>query len=304
MHRYRVYGLTIEADSELTELLPLASPGEGDVSAEPPEIDVRIRVAPAQSASQAANEPGSWAQRLGPNTIVSQFENTARFVVLSGRDVLVEPCAGADPDLVRHLLLGPVFAQVLWQRSKFVLHGCVLRVGSRQLGFIGMSGAGKSTLAIALHEAGHTLVCDDVAALEWSASPVLVHPALPRMRAFADTLEQLGVPSAGLARAHRDLPKWLLPAQRFADTALPLDRVYVLSAGERCEVAPLSRAEAMLELLRNTYYAEQYVGLFGPQTHMELAGALANGLSVQRLARPREWARLPELVRFIERECA
>jgi len=297
MPRYRIYGLTVESELTLTELAPLSVEDAGSA-------DVQIRVASREHTPARPAEPGSFAQWLGASAILSQFEGTARFVVLHGRDVLVEPAPDADPDLVRHLLLGPVLAQALWQRAKFVLHGCVLQVGARQLAFVGASGAGKSTLAVALHQAGHTLVCDDVAALEWRERPVLVHPAMPRMRAFEDTLEQLGESRVGLTRAHRELAKWLLPARRFASSSLPLDRVYVLSEGEDFAVEPMGRAESMLELLRNTYYAEQYVGLFGPGAHMESAGALANALEVRRLVRPRAWSRVAELVRLIERESA
>ena len=219
MHRYRVYGLSVEAEFPLPELVPI----EARESASS-DVDVQIRFgtaadaapepssacAPEGAAGRGPADPESWVQWLGPTVLLSQFQGAARFVVLNGRAVLVEPQSEADPAYVRHLLLGPVLAQVLWQRAKFVLHCCVLRVGTKQLAFLGVSGAGKSTLALALHKAGHTLVCDDVAALEWNQSPVLVHPALPRMRAHADSLEHVGEERAGLSRAHRDLDKWLL----------------------------------------------------------------------------------------------
>lgn len=333
MHRYRVYGLAVEAEFPLPELVPAeALPPTGEPApaaspfgspSEPPastsvlaeartlatqqDVDVQIRFGTAASAAPRSDDPadsGSWVQRLGPTVLLSQFEGVARFVVLNGRAVLVEPQSEADPAYVRHLLLGPVLAQVLWQRAKFVLHGCVLRVGTRQLAFLGVSGAGKSTLALALHRAGHTLVCDDVAALEWNQRPVLVHPALPRMRAHADSLEQVGENREGLARAHRDLDKWLLPARRFADAPLSLDRVYVLTDGERLAAESLSKAEGMMELMRHTYHAEQYTGLFGVQEHMKAAGAIANAVSIKRLVRPKDWSRLSALVRFIEEEAA
>jgi hypothetical protein len=294
VHRYRVYGLALEAEFALPEL-----------AAEPAgsEPDVRIRLGASSSREAEAGDtraPGSWVQRLGETAILTQFEGVGRFVVLGGRDVLVDPVASGDPAHVRHLLLGPVLAQVLWQRAKFVLHGCVLGVGARCFAFLGVSGAGKSTLALALHRAGHTLVCDDVAALEWEQSPVLVHPALPRMRAHADSLQQVGESLVGLPRAYRDLDKWLLPARQFASAERPLDAIYVLAEGDRFSAEPLSRAEAMIELMRHTYHAEHYTGLHGAPQHMKVAGALANAIPAQRLIRPKDWSRLDDLVRFIE----
>ena len=95
-----------------------------------------------------------------------------------------------------------------------------------------------------------------------------------------------------------------MPARQFAESALPLDRVYVLASGDQFAVEPLAKAEAMMELMRHTYQAEQYTGLFGLKEHMRLSGALANVLPAQRLVRPRDWSRLAELVRFIEQQVA
>jgi hypothetical protein len=103
-----------------------------------------------------------------------------------------------------------------------------------------------------------------------------------------------------LARAHRDIDKWLLPARQFASAALALDGIFVLADGDEFSVAPVSRAEAMIELMRHTYYAEQFTGLHGVPQHMKVAGSVANVLPVQRLTRPKDWSRLDELVHFIE----
>ncbi len=313
MHRYRVYGLPIEAEFPLPELEPSSSVVHASsnsdtqttsMPAEAAEIAVRIRAGASPGGAASDSAQGSWVQRLGETAILTQFEGVARYVVLGGRDVLVDLQPGADEAHMRHLLLGPVLAQVLWQREKFVLHGCVLRVGERQLAFLAASGAGKSTLALALHRAGHALMCDDVAALEWRADPVLVHPALPRMRAHPDSLERVGESTAGLARAYRAIDKWLLPARKFVATALPLHAAYVLADGEDFAVESLTRADAMIEFMRHTYHAEHYTGLIGVGQHMKVAGALANAIPMRRLVRPKDWSRLSELVRFIEAEAA
>jgi hypothetical protein len=302
MHRQRVYGLSLETEQPFPELAfhgvsgpAEARPGHPD---EAPPADVTIRWAHDGAAGQAAGE--SFAEWRSPTVIQSCFQAIGRFTVSAGRDILVEPEHGVDPGAVRHMLLGPVMAQVLWQRGRFALHSCVLQVGQRQFAFVGDSGEGKSTLAIALHRAGHTLLCDDTAALEWQLNPVLVHPAIPHLRAHEDTLANLGENADGLQRVTKEMSKWLLPARKFGSGPLPLDRVYVLTSGDDFAVEPLGRAEAMMELLRHTYYAEQFAGLFGVAQQMRMAGTLAMHLPVVRLKRPKVWERLPELVRFIE----
>jgi hypothetical protein len=329
VHRYLLYGLTLEAERPLPELLlssglpaemrEAAPPEHGSPGAElslrwgvveaPPKSGGGGRAAPqgnaaptdpsARAAAEERDDVG-FVERLPDGALYSHIVGAARFLVRGGREVVIDPEPGSDPDHVRHLLLGPVLAQALWQRGLFALHACVLQLGTRRFAFVGASGEGKSTLAIALHKAGHTLVCDDVAMLEWEREPVQVRPAFPRLRAHADTLEQLGEDRTRLAQAYRELPKWLLPARSFAAEPGPLHAVYVLTTGETLHAERLGKAQAMMELLHHTYYAEQFVGLHGAAQHMRMAGKMASTLPVYRLVRPKRWAELPDLVAFLE----
>jgi hypothetical protein len=224
-----------------------------------------------------------------------------RFWVAQGREIVAEPAPDCHPALLRHVILGPVLAQVLWQRGLFALHASVLRIGRVQAAFVGTSGAGKSTTAVALHAAGHALICDDVAALDWQRSPVRVRPAFPRIRAHADTLTQLGERPELLERVHPGLDKWLLPARSFdGSQGHALDRIYVLEAGAELRVDLLDRGPALLQLLRHTYYGEQFAKLYGAREHMGMAGRVAGEVPVYRLTRPRDFARISELVRLLE----
>ncbi len=302
MHRYRVYDLSLEAEFPLPEL----AVEDGSRAVAPADVHVRLGAAGSRpdvdSQAGASDAPASWVSWNHPLAMVTHFAEAGRYVVSEGREVVVYPHADADPDRVRHMLLGPVLAQLLWQRGLFALHSCVLEVSGQRLAFLGVSGAGKSTLAMALLQAGHTLFCDDVAALDWKLRPVLVRPSFPRVRAHADTFGNLKEARTGLAQAHRELEKWLLPARSFATEPKPLDRIYVLEAGETCSAERIGQGQAMMELLRHTYYAEQFAGLYGVSRHMAHAGALASAIPVYRLARPKRWEQLAEVVRFIEEQ--
>ena len=124
------------------------------------------------------------------------------------------------------------------------------------------------------------------------------------MRAHVDSLERVGESIEGLTRAYRAIDKLLLPARQFVRTPLPLHAAYVLAEGEDFALEPLTRAEAMMEFMRHTYHAEHYTGLIGVGQHMKVTGALAKAIPMWRLVRPKEWSRLPELVRFIEDKSA
>jgi hypothetical protein len=288
VHRYQVYGLTLEADFPLPELS----------AADPGPTVVRVRRAPIPLSGDAALSSESWLERLPEGGILNVFEGVGRYLVRAD-EVVVDPLADADQDLVRHLLLGPVLAQVLWERGIFALHGSVVGIGERYVAFVGPSGEGKSTMAAALQGRGHALVCDDVAALEVEES-VRVRPGFPRIRLHPDVLVRLGEAPEAHARVHGELDKRLLPAAAFATGSVCLSRVYVLGTGAVPAVEPLAQRDAMMELMRHTYYPEQFVALYGFARHMRLAARVAERVRGYRFSRPRDLAQLEDAAAFLE----
>lgn len=292
MHRYQVYGLTLEADFPLPELS----------AADSGPTVLRVRRAAVPVSGDVVRSSESWLERLPEGGTLNVFEGVGRYLVRES-EIVIDPLPDADEDLVRHLLLGPVLAQVLWQRGIFALHASVVGVGGRYVAFVGPSGEGKSTIAAALHGRGHELVCDDVAALALD-DQVRVRPGFPRIRLHPDVLAQLGEAPEAHARVHGELDKRLLPAAAFATGSVTLSRVYVLCTGAELSVEPLSQRDAMMELMRHTYYPEQFVALYGFARHMQLAARAAERVRAYRFTRPRELPRLVDAAGFLEAHVA
>jgi hypothetical protein len=315
VHRYRVYGLLLESELELPELVEArAGAGEPDVEAragagEPDvaaragagEPDVQLRYGRVELGAPPEPDAQSWLETAAdPVRTRSVFEAIARFEVRAGALVLVDPEPEVDPRLVRHALLGPVLAQLLWQRELYTLHASVVRVGGRSAAFVGASGAGKSTTAAALTARGHPLVCDDVAALCWRDQPLRVLPGFPRIRLYADSLRGLGGAPDAHPLVHGLIDKRLTPVPAFIEQAQPLDRIYVLEAAEQLEAERLAARFAALELMKHAYNAYQFAPVVGFAQHLQMAARVAGAVPVFRLRRPKDLARLTELVDFIE----
>lgn len=299
MHLYSVYGLGLHSEFPIPELL------ECDSSA--PDIVVRRApvsvTAPRDSIAAQPDPDDSWAERRAEdNETLCVFSGVGRYLVRAGGSVLVDADRDADFAAVRHLLLGPVLAHLLWQRGMFALHASALCIGGRTAAFVGVSGEGKSTLAAALVARGHELVCDDVAALE-EGERLAVRPGFPRIRLHADSLAGLGEDATQLPRVHMHMDKRLKSVAQFAREARPLDRLYVLATGP-LGVEPLGPGAAVMELLRHTYYAHQYAPLYGFPQQLQRATSIARRLPAYRLTRPKDLARLGELVGFVEAHVA
>jgi hypothetical protein len=299
VNAYSVYGMGLRSAFPIPELLE-----EDEDVRESADILVSFGAARPDwlSTDEGDADPDAvWAERSAErNETVLGFGHVGRYWVRAGHSIVIEPKPGAEPALVRHGLLGPVLAHLLWQRDLFTLHASVLGLSGHHVAFVGASGEGKSTTAAALEAHGHTLVCDDVAAIDHAFR---VLPGFPRMRLYEDVLRGVGDEPSAHPPVHSQIDKRSKRVARFAKEPVRLERIFVLQSGEEFSVQPLSPQEALMELMRHTFCAHQYAPLYGFKQHMERAAWLARALPVLRLTRPKDLARLPELVRFVEAQC-
>jgi hypothetical protein len=295
VHVYSVYGLGLHSEFPIPELL--------QSDAAPTDIEVRrgaVVVPDVPAAAKGEEEAGdSWSERHDDETLCV-FAGVGRYRVRAGKYIEVDPEAGSDFSAVRHLLVGPVLAHLLWQRDVFALHASVVSVFGRQLGFVGVSGEGKSTIAAALEARGHVLVCDDVAAIVHRGAQLEVLPGFPRIRLHDDSLRSIGDTPSAHPPVHAYLDKRLKHVVSFAEHALRLDALFVLATGEALAIEPMASGAAVVEILRHTYYAHQFAPLYGFGLHLERASRIAAGVPSYRLTRPKDLTRLPELIGFLE----
>lgn len=292
-HSYAAFGLQVLSELEFPELL--------GVKASLP--DLHVRVGPVQPG--ISPEPGAenWIEFHGSShETLCTFEGVGRFLVRGDSEIIVDAHPNADPAFVRHALLGPVIAPVLWRRDLFTLHASVIDVGGRCVAFVGVSGEGKSTTGAALYARGHTLVSDDLGAIAWSEDLVRVRPGFPRLRVFADSLRGIGEEPTDYPLVHAEIDKRSKHAERFARAPVPLDRIFVLAPGDAFEALLLPKREAMMELMRHSYSTRSLIPSVGFGPHMKMAASVAERVPVYLLRRPRDLSRLKDLVAFVERE--
>ncbi|HEX7001075.1 MAG TPA: hypothetical protein VF164_05205 [Trueperaceae bacterium] len=199
-------------------------------------------------------------------------------------------------------LMGTVLALWLELSGTPVLHASAVEVGavgagtfpSAAIGFLATSKGGKSSLAATLMRRGNRLLSDDNVALrggqggEW-----LAVPSYPQMRMWPDQAAHfLGAERAGrLERVQPSNPKLMVPVGPggfggFYSDAVPLRALYLPErvigfGGVQVERLPL--AEALIELVRNTFLFE-VVEAFGlMQARFGAFGDLLRTVPVLRL---------------------
>lgn len=285
-HAYTAFGLQVE--SELT--LPLLDPAPSE-SGDP---DVTVTRGDVTGATT------DWGDEDHHYVDESEFYvsyGVGDTMVRDGREIRVDPAADAPMDIVRRLVVGPLFNYLLAQREYLVLHASTVQVGDVAVAFLGDSGDGKSTTATAFLAAGHRILSDDIAAVPSGDGPPTVQPGYPALKLDPDAV-------AALAPDLDDRPAETVETPRrfhhvpgeWNPTPVPLARVYLLEDGPGPDVLSLPAGRQCMALVENTYTR----GAFGlreiPTTNFEQCATVADAVSVKRLRRPRRFDALPDLV--------
>src|ERR1700730_6360467 len=296
-HTYRVHGLTLQCQFPLPELArrEVACPG-------PVDISVRTGLLPMTDTATPTSVP---YLHLVDKVAVFTFEDTGRYSVSDGNDVVVDAKPDADQAVLRLHIFASIMGMICHQRGLLVLHASAVAFGNTAVAFTGPPGAGKSTIAAHCLAAGGRLVADDVLVLSFDEQGgVLAHPGMPNVKLWRDALTSLGRDADGLRPDWFRAEKFHLPADD-VQTSIPLARFFVLGtdcdAGDG-EYAPLRGREAAGALIANTYRVEYLDAAHRRDAHVRYCIRFASAIDVVWLKREPGSARLPATATAIMRE--
>jgi hypothetical protein len=282
------YGLRVDSELELPGLA--ASDGEAELV---------IRCGPVPAQFDAPTVRGVCFQ-AAPGRFLLELHNVARYLVIEGREVIIDRVAGAEDEEIRTFLLGTVLGAVLYQRGMVPFHASAVRTAQGAVLFGGRSGMGKSTLAAALARRGHPVLADDVAAVTTApdGAPVLV-PGSSELRLWSDSLSRLGIPTEALHRVRPELQKHIWrPDACQAAGPVPMIAYYHLERHNEPAVVltPVQGMERIRVLRTEIYRAALSRSLANPATVFSVTTALGRTAHVVRIRRPNHPYLLDQLV--------
>lgn len=294
--RYRAFGLEIASDIDLPEL----------VEASGVRANLEIRLVDNGRTFPPPEADGEF--RFGDDECFLLYPQIGAFRVLPPGRIEIEPLPGVDPGLVCFPLLGPVIALLLQARGAFLLHGSALSVEGNAVCFLGDKGAGKSTTAGAFLRAGHSLLTDDIVAIEGlEDGDGSILPAFPQVKLTREASTNLALPEL------RERPKVpivlykerFLLGRGFAQERLPPDLFLLLHRSDHLGIRWLDPKERMKAFLRFSYGTRFGMRGITPTIaarHARQCPALAHRARAAILSVPNDLARLPEVVALVERE--
>lgn len=286
---YDVHGLVLGSEFPLPELELRRRQPTG-------EPDIRLAIGPLPAGPRRATDLPYVDAENGEALL--KIPGAGRYLVSGGRDVLIEPEAGADPAYVRLFILGSALGLLCHQRGLLPLHASAVEVAGQAIAFMGDQQQGKSTLAAhCLASTPARLVADDTLVVLFDqAGRPWAQPGLPSVKLWRDALRALGRDADGLRPDWLRADKFHLPVtDRLVRAAVPLTRVYVLDedvdAGH-CRIEPMVGAVAAAALIAHTYRVEYLDAVEQRCGHFLASTRLAGRVSVRRLKRRRDLAQV------------
>lgn len=288
MWHYSLAGLGISSDLELP--LPAGSPLT---------TEILLKLGPSlEKAESPAETEWHWS---APDEAELEYVGLGRARVSGGKEILLRPCAPSGAPSEWRGLLIPCFAALFHQRGDFSLHASAVCIAGQAVGFMGHCGAGKSTLVAQLVGDDIRFVCDDLLLLGRDEEKIpLAYPGFSIIKLWEDAVPAAKGHFSRLGSLYPDATKdGFAPSENESSTTpSPLHSLFVLRDGDEVRVDPLSKREALAELLQHTYGLANFRQK-PLDAHFRQCSELAQRVPVKILTRPRNFAAAVEVERAI-----
>lgn len=213
-----------------------------------------------------------------------------------------------------HLLIDQVIPRALCHLGRVVLHASAVELDDgHAVAFTGPSGQGKSTLASAFVNDGCGLLSDDCLLLENRDGEVYVMASYASLRLWSDSTEAVaredhakGVRFSEMAH-YTDKTQVLFGKE---DRSAPprwvkLNRLYLLETetlqtdASPVQITPAGGMATIMALIESLF-ALDVVSDKAVQKSFEIVQQVASGVKVQRLAYPRTYESLPDVIAAVK----
>ncbi|MDR6878666.1 aldolase [Bacillus sp. 3255] len=291
---YKAFGLCMQSDIHMPELLQSNSPDDG--------IDVSVRIADLTGMWHSSIKQDD-LYVIKENFFMFQVPDTAIFAIQNGDTILVSPMIGAEDSKIRLFVLGTCMGALLMQRRTLPLHGSAIAIDGKAYAFVGKSGAGKSTLASALIAKGYRLLSDDVIAVTFAANQApMVMPSYPQQKLWQESLMEFGMPTSSYEPIFQRETKYLVPvSNQFVAEPLPLAGVFELgsASGETVEIGPIEGLGRLSTLFCQTFRSSLLERLELMEWHFQTSVKLSSSIDMYQLRRPQAGFTAPDLVSLV-----
>lgn len=297
--KYRVYGLNIESELELPELIKLDETNNDNI-----DVSISYGSAP-EDLKQQINE--TTCVSINRDNLCVYVKDIAVYQVLDGNKIIIDPLKEKDNERIKSFLLGWSFGVLFVQRNTIALHGSAMVKDDKAFIITGHSQAGKSTLAASLKLNGYKFLSDDVSTVDIdSNNNLIINPAYPQQKLCKDTMQKLGYDTNDykVNRKESERERFKMPMQEyFFDKSIPINSIFqiVVQDTDCVKVEELKGNEKIEYLLENVYFicTERHLGM-RPE-YFKQCLKMVKDIPFFKIIRPKDRFTIEEQIEEIEK---
>ncbi len=291
--KYSAYNLTIQSE------LPLPLP-QCQFSEHP---DIIITVGETEEPEHLSRTyDGVWYAH-GENSLFLKWDRIGSYLIREGKWIVISQSHAPRTMSPVVPLLGTVMAIAMHQRGMTSLHGSSVLVDGAAIIFLGEKGEGKSTIAGYFQKQGHSLLSDDVCAIDMQRqeSPT-IYPSFSRIKLWPDAMHYLEYAPEQHERVHPEFEKRNISLDAgFSFTPSPVAAIIVLTTGSDVSLEALTGHQAIPFILPHLIinrFPENQPDKLARNIYYQLTNLIKH-VPLYRLTRPRDISLLPIVAELV-----
>lgn len=220
---YKVYGLIIESEIILSELVEINKEKNSDIEM---KVNVYIRQGEMPEIIKKSIQNGKH-RYFNKNECWFIIKDVGIYRMINGNEIFIE-CISDDIKEIKAFLLGSAFGCIFIQRNLVAIHGSTILINDKGIIITGNTGTGKSTLTSAFTFNGYKFLADDVSVTYMDENnKIKVNPAYPQQKLCMDAAIRLGLDINNLQFIDEERDKFAIPSgESFINAPKQLDNIY------------------------------------------------------------------------------
>lgn len=295
---YKAYGLSIGSEIPLPPLK----------TGKPTSVDLTIKrrpllESPPLSATKVyrAGLNARFAQN-GRNCLWLDWSPLVSFMAINGNELLVETTEN-DAELIALFTLSEALGMILFQKNYFLLHGSAVQIGGQGIVFLGEPGAGKSTTVAAFAQKGLSVISDDMVCVHIHKSGNLeLIPAFSQIKIWENSVDGLRLQKENLSPVREGTNKFSWhDSPIFQENPVPLKQIYILTTPKDLVrfTRTLPQSQVPVELLSFFSLPDALLSGQALKNYFEQSTVIAEQVTVLKMNRPKDFAKLYEFVEYL-----
>lgn len=289
---YKIYGLSVESEIEIPELI---------LNDEVRNIDVKILR--NKISDYIKKEIVNGKTRGGSKDLIWFYkENAGIFCIKNGTEIIVEDVDKSIDINKKFYLIEISFSFLMMQRNMVVLHGSSTVIGDKSIVAVGKCGAGKSTLVNELIKRKYKFLADDVVAISISDNIIKSQPSYPQRRLCKDIIIRSGYDINNCIRVNKKKDKYaIINKEDFVKDGTCIGSIIEIEehSGDSVILEKITGNEKIKLLLDNIYNAK-YMEISLNDEYLTYLLKISSNVPFYKIKRPKGKITVDEQIRIIE----